>query len=123
MTPKNDAMKPMIDQSTKNEVEVKELEIIDNENNSQVDKPITELQPAAQKTRFRQNFENGMTVEEARKDTIDHIKQLYAKDSQIEVQPVIEKTKFRQDFEKAISIGESKSRMVEHIYKYYENKE
>lgn len=115
-------MKSTIDQSVNKRAAINEDGIINDEKNSQVNEPITELQPASQKSKFRQNFENGMTVEEARKDTTDHIKQLFAKDSQIEVQSVNQKTKFRQDFEKAIPIEESKRRMVEHIKKYYEDK-
>ena len=115
-------MTPILDESIKKEIETNENVSISDEKNSKVNEPITELQPVPQKTRFRQNFENGMTVEEARKDPIDHIKQLYAKDSQIDAQSVHEKTKFRQDFEKAIPIEESKRRMIEHIHKYYENK-
>ena len=85
MTTKIIEMKPMVDQPTNKRVEADKDAITNDEKSSQVNEPITELQPASQKTRFRQNFENGMTVEEARKDTIDHIKQLYANSPQKEV--------------------------------------
>lgn len=115
-------MKPMADQPASKRVGTDEDKITNDEKVNQVNEPNTDLQPASQTTRFRQNFENGMTVEEAKKDTIDHIKQLYARDSQIEAPSINQKTKFRQDFEKAIPIEESKRRMIEHICKYYENK-
>ena len=49
-----------------------------------VDKHKEFLQPVLkdlgiiEKTRFRQDFEKGLTVEEARRDMIEHINNLYA---------------------------------------------
>lgn len=50
----------------------------------EVDKHKDFLQPIlkdlgiVEKTRFRQDFEKGLTIEEARKDMIEHINNLYA---------------------------------------------
>ena len=84
--------------------------------------PILKDLGIVEKTRFRQDFEKGFTIEEARKDMIEHIEQLYANDPQKEMQIGFQKSKFREDFEKAIPIEESKRKMIEHIRKYYEDK-